>query len=180
MKNINLWETARREKIFPEKVREKMRDLKKEFILEKGDVSGYKLTEIHTFKQEIRLEKRQPGEPVSSYIEVYNPIFAQPVRFIIQSKSETISQIKIKIDQIREIVLPVDLNKGEIIKYTGSNEVIVYNKNWKIIQKLPISNDVFMIQKGEHTIEINGQFESDEAVSIQVEFQLLGETEILQ
>lgn len=76
----------------------------------------------------------------------------QTLHFILTAIDCEARDIVIEINNYKEIKLPIVLNKGQAIQYTGGNRAAVYDANWKLIKEFDINPSDFKIKKGENSL----------------------------
>lgn len=162
LQQINLWETARLNGVFPEAITAKMLDLSTEFHLEKGAGKTLKLTQVYTHKFKHLKKERQPGEPLSSSFEFENKAQKQAMGFILTALQTDLSDPKIELNHSKSIQIPVSLKKGQTLKYTGGAEAIVYDAQWNVLSKIPISPEKCSIPTGKNTLIFDCTFSEPE------------------
>ena len=179
---IREWQKARRANVFSDEQKERMKDPKSEFHLEKtGDKSWnlYPVKLLRGFEHKYR--DVQTGEPVSSKFTVNNPYDEQPLQFYISSMpaendiSSTISHIQLKINNYQTIDLDVTLKQGDRIICDGQ-KVFLCDKVWK---KLKVINEgkIPVLEKGNSEIVVTSEFSSATSPRLGIEFKLAGKPE---
>jgi hypothetical protein len=152
LKQINLWETARLKGTFPEEITAKMRDLSTEFHLEKGAGNTLNLTQVYSYTFKHLKKDRQPGEPLASSFELENKAQKQAMGFILTAVQTDLSNPVIELNHSKTIQIPVELKKGQTLKYSGGSEAIVYDAQWKVLKKIPLSPEKCSIPAGKNTL----------------------------
>ncbi|MEN8247549.1 MAG: hypothetical protein ABFS32_01350 [Bacteroidota bacterium] len=175
---LNTWETARLNGVFTQELQDRMLDLSSEFRLKKTADGILNLTQVFSNKFTHEKKVRQPGEPLYSTFEFENNSHEQPLNFIITAMDSDLSSIIIEINNHRTIDLPIELKKGQSIKYTNQESAIVYDNNWNEINTVPIIKEQLNIQKGDQSITFDCTFTntSDKPLA-KVELIVLGEPE---
>ena len=72
--------------------------------------------------------------------------------FTLTAQDADISEIKIEIDNSREVSIPVSLVAGESIKYLGGKTAVVYSPLLKKVKEIEINPEQFKLLKGAHSI----------------------------
>ncbi len=162
LKLIGEWEKARMLDAFTEKQKEQMQDINNEFHLETIDENRWNLYPVFSFKFKHEDKVKQPGEPLFSTFNFENPEEKATVNFILLAQNATISDIKIELDNSREIKLPIVLSNGESVRYSGGETADILNSTLHIIRTINIENNLFQINKGSHSIQFNCTFSSKE------------------
>ncbi len=158
LKLIGQWEKARMANAFTEEQKERMRDINTDFSLETIEENSWNLRQIYSFKFKHEAKVRQPGEPLFSTFEFENSVENATMNFILIAQDADISEIKIEIDNSREIKLPVNLKVGESIKYTGGKTAVIYNILLNKTKEIEIKPAQFKISKGAHSIVFDCKF----------------------
>ena len=152
LKLIGEWEKARMANAFTEEQKERMQDINTDFSLDASDKNQWNLRQIYSFKFKHEAKIKQPGEPLFSTFEFENSEENATMNFILTVQDATISEIKIEIDNSREIVLPISLAAGESIKYLGGKTAVIYTPLLKKVKEISINSEQFKIGKGSHSI----------------------------
>jgi len=175
---INLWENARLNGKFDENTREQLKDVSKEFHLEVEKDNELLLQEIYSFTAVHEKKERQPGEPVFSNLSFNLPDGDYKLGFTITAIDGSIKDIKLEINNYKEINLPVTLKDGETIKFSGDSPAIVYNQNWKKINDLNMEG--ISLSTGDHTITMDCTFLDGKEPKLKLEVRLAEEPIIIQ
>lgn len=175
---LNIWETARLAGVFNERLKEKMRDISTEFRLKKSDDNTLELTQVYSHKFKHENKTRQPGEPLYSTFSLENTGEAQPMGMIITAKNADISNIKIEINNYKNLEFPIVLEKDQSIKIEDGKRAVVYDKSWNEIRSIALQNTDTSVQKGKQTVTFDCSFSNagDDA-SADMELILKGDTE---
>jgi len=120
----------------------------------------------------------QPGQPSETTWELNNPYRPQPLQFIVQVSGDApISDVTLKIDDAGEIPVPVTLQPGSILKYSGAGHGTIYDKCWKELEKLLLDASVLQIGPGRHRVSFGCRFQTADQPQVKIEFRLAGEAE---
>lgn len=175
---IGDWEKLRLGGVFTEKQKELFRDLKKEFSIQKINEKEWNLFEINAEVFTHKKNDKQPGEPQFSLFKFKNSGNDQSLNFILTAVDCDASEIVIEINNYKEIKLPVVLNKGQAIKYTGGNKASVYDANWQLIREFDIVPADFKINEGENSVSFDCRFsKEDKNQNIKLELRTSGNIE---
>jgi len=158
LNRINLWETARLKGVLPEAITTQMRDLSSEYHLEKGLDNTLKLTRVYSHKFKHLKKERQPGEPLSTSFSFDNKAPRQALGFIITAVQADISNLKLELNHSKSLNIPVELKKGQSLKYTGGKEAIVYDAQWNRIRGVPMHQDQWMVPAGKNDLNFDCSF----------------------
>ena len=102
------------------------------------------------------------------------------MNFILMAIDADISQVKMEIDNYKEIMLPLTLKAGEIIKYTGGTKAYVYDKSWQVINEFGIDPAAFKVSGGEHSMTLDCKFDkTGKEPVVKMEIRTFGEAEKL-
>jgi hypothetical protein len=178
LKLIGEWEKARMANAFTEEQKTRMQDINTDFSLETIDENSWNLRQIQSFKFKHEAKIRQPGEPLFSTFEFENKERNASINFILTAQDATISEIKIEIDNSREIILAVSLVAGESIKYLGGETAVVYTPLLKKVKEIKIDSEQFKIGKGAHSIVFDCTFSNnDKEPTAKFEVRIPGKAE---
>ena len=172
---IGDWEKLRIGGAFTEAQKERMRATDQEFSLQRVANQQWALYPVQTTIAVHGNKAVQPGQPRYTSLEFENKGAAQTLQFILTAQESTISGMRLEIDNYKTIELPVDLQPGQILKYTGGDKAILYNANWKQLREVALNEKDFLVQAGKHALSFEGNFLSaDEAASLKLELRTLG------
>ncbi|MEN8119294.1 MAG: hypothetical protein ABFS35_03065 [Bacteroidota bacterium] len=170
---LNVWETTRLKGLFSKEQQKKMLDLSTEFHLEAIDKNTLNLTQRYSHKFKHQKKTRQPGEPLYSTFSFENKTEKQCLNFIITAIDGDISNIIIEINNHKNLELPIDLKKGQSIKFTNQKSAIVYDQNWNKISSAIVDRELFMIPTGNQSVTFDCAFKnSDKKAFAKIEFIL--------
>lgn len=160
------WEKARMADAFSSEQQTRMEDIKNEFRLETIGARSWNLYQVYSFKFRHEKTVRQPGEPLYSSFNFENPAAGQAMEFTLTAVDTDIRQIKMELDNYREISLPVELKAGETLKYEGGNTATLFSKTWQKLGEIAIDASALTVAPGEHMLNFDCQFSgSKEAVA---------------
>ncbi len=178
LKLIGDWEKLRLSNSFSEIQKETMRKPDKEFTIKKINESQWNWQEIYSAIFTHEKKVRQPGEPLHSTFKLNNSGDEQVVNFALTATACDVSGITIGINNYKEIQIPVTIKRGETLKYTDGNEMILFNSNWQIIRKYTMDLSDFKINAGENLITVDCKFSTaDKEANLKVEVRLRGKNE---
>jgi hypothetical protein len=173
---IGDWEKLRISNSFSDAQKEVMRDSEKEFTLKKINDSEWNLQEVYSEIYSHEKKVRQPGEPLYSTLEFNNPGDEQVVNFTMTAMNCDVSNITLEINGYKKVELPVSIQEGQTLKYTGGNEVVLFDSKWQVIRKYAIDLSDLTIKKGDNVITVDSNFDrADKEASIKVEIRTYGE-----
>ena len=175
---IGEWEKVRLAGLFTDEQKKVMENPETEFSLIKVNDNEWSLYQVESEKFKHEKKVKQPGEPLYSTFTFKNIGKEQAINFILNAIDADISDISMEIDNYKEIKLPFTLLKGQIVKYTGGNKAIVYDKSYKIVNEFEIIPSDFKVRSGEHSITIDCQFKNTgEKPSAKFEIRTFGKRE---
>jgi hypothetical protein len=168
------WEKARMSGAFNENQKQRMEKIENEFHLETVNDMEWDLYPINSYKFKHGKKVRQPGEPLSSIFTFENQSTKQAIHFILTAFDVSIQNIRMEIDNHREISLPISLKSGNSIKYTGGKKAQIYDKNWNELKEIAIDPSLLMVSQGKHKITFNCHFNDGEKPLVKLEIRLRG------
>ncbi len=179
---IREWQKARKSHAFSEEQKDRMKDPKNEFHLEKTGNDSWNLYPVKlTQGFEHKYRDVQTGEPVSSSFIVNNPYEEQPLQFYISAAStendpsSTVTHIQFKINNYRTLDMNVSLRSGDRIICDG-NKVYLCDKTWNKI--MVISDDkIPMLGNGNAGIVVTSEFTGASSPKLSIEFKTVGKPE---
>ena len=177
---IGMWEEARMADAFSAEQRERMKDIHREFSLERVGEGQWNLQEVHSFKFAHDKKVRQPGEPLYSTFNFENPASKRAMHLILTAIDADIQAITLELDHHRKLALPLSLKAGESLKYTGGPTAIHYDANWHPLREIPISEEDWQLANGKHSLEVDCAFaQAKEGAKLKVEVRVLGDGEVV-
>lgn len=177
---IKQWEKARMSKVFSVDQKKRMEDIKAEFTLEAIDERNWNLFSYNVQRFEHKLIIRQPGEPVWSTFDFNNIHNEQPLQFIVKTTDNgSASKLFIEIDDYKKIELNICIASNQFLKYSGGEEMVLYDKSWNKIKAFSIDSSKLFLSKGNHRIKIDCQFSGSEKTSLKIELKTIGQPEIV-
>ncbi|MFN5422165.1 MAG: hypothetical protein ACK5AO_02760 [bacterium] len=179
---IREWETARNGKAFNKEQQEQLKNPKNEFHLEKiaegkWNLHTFALSEI--FKRE-KFE-RQPGEPTHTTWKFNQTWKEQPLQFRlnISGTEGSVKNIKLQIDNYKDILFPIELKAGESLVSDGTETIRLYDSNGKPKGTIKLNTKSPSLAAGLHTILVDSEFKGDEPPIIEVQFKGMNKTEMV-
>lgn len=160
LKLISEWEKARMANAFTQDQKLRMQDINTDFSLETLGENRWNLRQIQSFKFKHEAKIRQPGEPLFSTFEFENKESDATMNFILTAQDADISEIKIEIDNSREVKVPVELAAGETLKYSGGKTAIVLDKFLVKKNEIELDQAIFRMNKGKHTLTFDCLFKN--------------------
>ena len=180
LEKIKQWEKARMSNSFSEQQKKRMEDITAEFTLDAEADGSWKLTPFDVQRFEHKMIIRQPGEPVWSTFEYANIHNEQPLQFIITtSNNGTASKLFLEIDDFKKIDLNIKIGPNQNLKYSGGNEVVLYDSSWNRLMSIPIDPAKLKVGKGNHKLKVDCSFDAGENVSLKLELKTKGPAEVV-
>ncbi|MCK0156309.1 hypothetical protein MWU65_03905 [Cellulophaga sp. F20128] len=177
LEKIKQWERARTSNSFSVEQKKKMEDINNEYTLQTVSDDSWNLIPYDVSRFEHQLKIRQPGEPVWTEFELENKNVEQPLQFILTTKNSTISNISMEIDNYKKIVFNISLAPKQYLKYTGGNEVILYDETWHKIKSITVDPQKLNMASGSHKLKIDCKFSAKEDASLKLEVKTVGNSE---
>lgn len=175
LEKIKQWEKARISNSFSLDQKKRMENIKAEFSLVTISDNTWNLIPFSVQRFEHKLKIRQPGEPVWSTFSFTNEYSLQPLQFVINTTNNTtVSKLVIELDDFKKINLNITIEPDQYLKYTGGNEVFLYDKTWNKINTISINEEKLTISKGEHKIKVDCEFSGKEESGLKFELKTAG------
>ena len=179
---INNWEAARRSHAFNEDQKERLKNPKNEFHLEKIADNSWNLYQYHISAPLVH-EKviKQPGEPVNSSWFFTNDDVEQTLSFrVVAEKGKgAVKDIIIVIDNYYELKVPCVLNAGEKLVAAGTDQLQVFDTKGKLINTFTV-NKFPLISKGQHSISFDCKFDDEDVPKLSIYFVTKGKAEAIK
>ena len=177
---IREWQKVRNNHLLSHEQRERMKDPKREFHLEKNGENGWNLYEvILRGGNQHKYRMVQTGEPLQGKFSFDNPYGDQPVRFYGYVKAgedanASIRDMRLQIEG-STIELPMALKAGDKL-YCDGKTVYVCDSFWKPKGQFPLP-ETAQWSEGKNNVIVECDFSSDKAPLIELEFKALSEPE---
>lgn len=104
----------------------------------------------------------------------------QPMNFIFTSLGGLSKDFTLEFDNFMTIELPITLQTGQTLKYSGGDRAIIYSKNWQQIKEIEIETNAFTMSKGKHSLTFNCKFEEGKDVHVKLELRFMGTAEAVK
>ncbi|WP_291403645.1 hypothetical protein [Daejeonella sp.] len=180
---IREWEFARNNNAFNKAQQEQLKNPKNEFHLEKIEdgkwiLHQYAMSEV--FKRE-KFE-RQPGEPTHTTWNLMYNWKEQPLQFRMQIAGDkgSVKNIKMQIDNYKELLFPIELAAGESLVSDGTETIRFYDKNGKPKGSFKLASIPPNMTKGPHSIIIDSEYPQEDSPKIEVQFKGIDKSENIQ
>ncbi|HCY43683.1 MAG TPA: hypothetical protein DHV48_20510 [Prolixibacteraceae bacterium] len=139
---------------------------------------NWNLSQIFSCKLKHTKTEKQPGEPEYSILKFEAPEVNSTLSFIITAQDATISAIRFEFDNCCELKIPVMLNAGESVRYSGGENAAVFNNQLQKIKEIPVDSSKLMLGKGSHSVVFDCNFSSfEKEPAAKLEFRIKGKTE---
>lgn len=178
LKLIGEWEKARMNSAFTAEQKEKMKDINNEFHLETTGENSWNLSQVYSFKFKHEDRVKQPGEPLFSTFKFETQEVNSNISFIITAQDATITSIRFEFNNCCELKIPVTLNAGESVRYSGGPNAEVFNNQLQKIKEFPVDESKLMLGSGNHSIAFDCGFsEKGKEPAAKLEIRVEGKTE---
>lgn len=177
---IREWEEARNGNAFSVPQQELLKNPKNEFHLEKIDdgkwiLHQYAMSEVFTREK----FERQPGEPTHTTWNLPYNWEHQPLQFRMQITGDkgSVKNIKMQIDNYKELLFPIELAAGESLVSDGTETIRSYDKNGKPKGSFKLASIPPNMTKGPHSIIIDSEYPQEDSPKIEVQFKGINKSE---
>jgi len=177
---IREWETARLSGAFSSEQKERLKDPKKEFHLEKAGESEwnfyqYQIASVFNYNQ----KERQPGEPLYDQWDFKLSSFDQPVQFKLEvaGTNGSVKNLKILLDNYFEIQIEQEIMNGETLICDGTAVCRLYDEKGKLKSTIGLPSGIPTINTGVHKVRFSCEFTGECAPSVVFEIKSMGNPE---
>ena len=178
LQKVGDWEQLRLSRAFTEDQKAAMRDNDREFTIHRIDDQNWQWQEVHATIFSHTKKVRQPGEPLQSSFKFRNPAQEQTLHFVLSAENAAISEISLEINHHQEIQLPMHLEKGQRLLYSGEDQLWVLDAQWNRLKSHKVSPSDFKVKTGNNTLGVDCRFTKDEAeAQLKLEIKTLGKTQ---
>jgi len=177
---IREWETARLSGAFSVDQRERLKNPKNEFHLERTGESEWNLYQYRVEGKFTYIQKeRQPGEPLYDTWNFELVSFDQPLQFKldVNGTAGSVRNIKILLDNYYEIQIQQELGFGETLICDGSTVLRVYDQKGKLKNKIELPSVIPVMKTGSHQFRFSCEFSSEPAPAVAFEVKSMGKAE---
>ncbi len=179
---VREWQKARHAKAFTAEQREKMKNPKNEFHLEKTGENRWTLYPV-TFKRgfEHKFRMTQTGEPVANKFKLDNPYAEQPVQFYITArdtegnKIAAVSNLQLEFNSYLTVEIKESVKAGDKI-FCDGKAIYLCDGQWNKLKPL-YSGKMPVWNAGENNITVKSDFSGSQAPVLVFEFKALGKSE---
>ena len=177
LEKIKQWERARMSDSFSSEQKKRMEDIQNEFSLQTVSEDSWNLIPYDVIRFEHKFKVRQPGEPVWTQFSINNKHEAQPLQFILTTKNTSVSNISLELDNYKKVNIDITLAPKQNLKYSGGDEVVLYDESWNKIKGISIDVQKMMLAAGNHNIKVDCKFSATEDASLKLELKTAGAPE---
>jgi hypothetical protein len=174
------WETARLSGAFSEGQKERLKNPKNEFHLEKVSGSQWNLYQYlvngtFNFVKKVR----QPGEPAYEKWDFSLESFEQPLQFKndVTGTAGSVEKIKLLLDSYLEIQIPQELVCGETVICDGTTVLKVYDLNGRLKNGIDLPAGIPVMSVGSHELRFSCEFNGEQAPEVKAEVKSMGKGE---
>lgn len=180
---IREWEKARLTGAFTDEQRERLKNSKNDFHLEKINENEWNLFQfekspvfVHEFTE------KQPGQPTASAYEFSIDSFEQKIRFLIEVKgvSGSARNFVIQTDNFHEIKIAEELKTGETMICDGSDMIRIYDEKGKLKSSVHLSGKIPLLAPGKHQITFDADFSGEESPKVEMIVKWMKNPEIIK
>ncbi len=180
---IRTWEEAKELGIFSEAQRIQLKDLEKDFHLEKTGMNQWILQGYEKFNFEHRRTILQPGQPSHTEFTFNNAHQSQPIHLqllITGDASAKVSDIVLEVDNFFTVKIPGTFNKGETLVWDGTPVMKLYDDKGKLMRTVAIDKSLAELTTGTHKISIDAGAMEGTAPIIKATIRLRGSVDLIQ
>ena len=166
---IREWEAARTSGAFSEAQQLRLRNAAREFHLDTVGRGAWRLTEYGVTAPLVRERiERQPGEPTATSFAVTQDWDAQRLQFriTVPGKAGSARIVRLQVDRLPEIVLPITLAAGESVVCDGAESCTVLTAAGTVKVTVRPSVALPVTQPGVHTIMLDTERGGDDAPKV--------------
>jgi len=173
---IGIWEAARMADAFTAEQKLRMEDIDNEFHLERSGDSSWRLFQVHSSTYRLEGRERQPGEPSHQTFPFQNPEAEQTLHFLLTAEGGAAGNLRMELDGVRQVDLPVHLAEGETLAYEGGDQATIYSSRWREVRSVPVDAEVLRIATGAHELVLDADLVADGG-QLKVELRIWSEGE---
>ena len=175
---IREWQKIRNNDMLTIELRERMKNPKNEFHLEKNSEDSWTIYDVTLQGGNLHKYRMvQTGEPLLSKYTFKNLYDEQPVTFYAnilsgEDRDATISNLKLVIEGCAIVNIPTILKAGDKI-YSDGKMVYVCDSFWNAKNSYPLP-ETALWSEGDNIVNIECDFLSEKAPSVEFEFKAMG------
>jgi hypothetical protein len=174
---LGLWENARMNDIFSESQKKAMQDINNEFHLEAIDDAVWDLYPVTSFKFSHNARERQPGEPRSSTFSFSSGPGDEELGFLLSAVGGRLSGIEIEMENHSGFAIPLTIDEGQHLKYSGGDSATLFSNSWQEIQEVAVPSYWMTVSPGDHVIRFYAEMEGSDDAEAKFEVRLTGAPE---
>lgn len=176
---IREWEEARHSGAFSAEQKNRLKELKSDWHLEKLGVHHWRLFPLSFSPLFYYPLERDSSQEVVWKLD--NDFEEQPLRFILRALPQETSDIVIANPRLeangRTITFPLQLKPTQYLVYEGNGIGSVYDWNWNLLYEVKGEGELPVFGKGEQSIAFSCTVETAVSPALWVKFKMVGEPE---
>lgn len=179
---IREWQKARKLHVFSAEQKERLKDPKNEFHLEKTGENSWDLFPVFLSPNFLhKYQEIQTGEPNETDLKFDNPFKAQKLQFyIIVFSSEnrntaTVSNIQFSINNYQTFTIQASLKAGDHMICNGQ-KLYLCDENWNKLNEIA-TGQIPVLEKGTNEIAITSEFSGKQSPVLSIQFKSVGPAE---
>jgi len=163
---MHAWETAYQAKAFPPDVKTLLQDRKREFHLVENGPKAWTLYPIQASPAAALDAKTRQAR-------AENPYDGAPLTFVILNGPAPVSNLSLKLpDNVIVPLTGVELAAGEILHYTGGDQVAILTANWG--QRATVKIDPNKMKAAKGPVEVGLDWTGANETKVQLELRFVG------
>jgi hypothetical protein len=177
---IREWEEARRSGSFSDEQRERMKNPKTEYHLEKDGDQGWNLYPFHDSDDFTHEQiQRQPGEPTAAQWEFANPDDSQTLQFKMRVLGDSGSVVNpaFEIDKSATLPLTVEVKAGQTLLCEVDGTARVYDAKGNQVKSVKVEAELPKLGTGRNEVLFDCEFQGEPAPKVVVNFKTMGKPE---
>jgi hypothetical protein len=177
---IREWEAARLALAFTNEQKDRMKNTRNEFHLEKVKDGEWNLFQYQAFGPFSHAKyERQPGEPTNAQWDFELESFDQALQFILDivGKTGMVKNLKIQLDNYADIEIEQELKAGETLICDGTSVLRVYDEKGKQKSTIELSSKIPLLTVGKHRITFSAGFAGEEPPRVEFSVKSLNNPE---
>ncbi len=179
---IREWEAARNADAFSPAQRERLKDPKQEFHLEKTGENRWMLYPFHPAGAfTVERKSLQPGEPTATELKVENPDAAQALQFRLEVVGDTgsVRNPVLTLDRVFDLPIPVELAAGESVVCDGTPLLRIYDAKGRQRDTLQLPQAPPELRNGTNVLAVDAGFRGAPAPRILLSVKTRGAGEVV-
>jgi len=179
---VREWQKAREMDAFSPEQKERLKNPKNEFHLEKLGENSWNLYPVNLLRGfQHKFRQVQTGEPVASNYIVNNPFKEQRIQFYISvdaaegNRTSTVSNIELIFNNYQTLDINESLRAGDRV-YCDGERIYLCDNTWNK-KKVLETNNLPIFENGDNQVSITSAFSKDSPLHLEIEFKSIGEAE---